>query len=127
MKAKDYAVKYREYLANPPKDLWSGKPDNAVDTSDPPLDAMMAICRDLMLESRELIEKRKATTGAAIEACVREQNQKWLAIVRLLPDQPLIEGMFKWLVMDKCPEARPYINKWPGTIPQGLIDALDTR
>ena len=126
MKAKDYVVKYHEYLANPPNDIWSGKPDNAVDTANPPLDAMMAICRDLMLESKELIEKRKAASGAAIEACVREQNQKWLAIVRLLPNEPLIEGLFKWLVMDKCPEARHLISKWPGTVPPGLINALNT-
>jgi hypothetical protein len=110
MKAADYAKKYLEYKENPP-DVWSdhhrGEPD---------VDALVSICLDLLQEARELIKTRHAASGTAMEGVLRELNQKFLAMRRKLPNEPIPEGAFKYVVIDKWPQAANLVARWPGRI-----------
>ena len=48
------------------------------------IDTIIHICHKMIMEVKELGVKRKANCNSAWEAIIREQNQKWQAIVRRL-------------------------------------------
>jgi len=113
MKADDYVKRFLEYKQNPPK-VWDSIPDGV--ESDPLLDAILGICLDLIRESKEIASARHAKSGSATEAILREQNQKFLAFARRLPDEPIPPGMFKLVLMERWPQLTPFLKKWPGEI-----------
>jgi len=53
------------------------------------VDTVIDICQRLIMEIEEIMLKRKATSDLAFEAVVKEQDQKWKAIVRRLAKREL--------------------------------------
>lgn len=69
MKATWYVERYRTVMA----------------ASNDPMDGEADIAAHMILESVDLMEKRKAKTNDAIYAVFRELSQKWEAIRRQIP------------------------------------------
>jgi len=53
------------------------------------VDSVTTICTRLIMEVKEIMKMRKATSDLAFTAVIKEQNQKWRAIARRLGDKKL--------------------------------------
>jgi len=101
MKADEYAEKYKQYLVNPPKDLWKGRPEDARWDK---TDALIAICHDLFFEITDIMLNRRAQSDLALLAVLREQDQKWIAILRRLNDSEIKITGFRAFVKSQMPD-----------------------
>jgi hypothetical protein len=84
MKAKDYAKRYRESEID--KDL-----------------EISGIALDFLQEIFTLVDARHAKTDSAISAIMDEQDNKWKAFARELPEVIIPNG-FAYLVKAKMPD-----------------------
>ncbi len=69
MKAKDYFEKYAEALIS--------------DDHDVSVKASVKLVNDMILEINEVMGKRQARFDNALISVIKEQNEKWLALVRM--------------------------------------------
>jgi len=83
MKASEYAAQYK---------------------SDPTPEKLGRVCIDMFLETKTLIEKRKAKTNAAAFATLNEAEQKWRAFVSLVGEEDIRPDGFIRFVKIKMPE-----------------------
>ncbi len=84
MKADEYVKLYNEMLTQP----------TTQETKDPKLTAITLVCRDLLLEIRELLIKRSAKSAHAIAAVIKEISMKYQAIHRRLNDPEIKPDLF---------------------------------
>lgn len=95
MKAVHYAERLKQWLADPP--LKSAIFSDVPKDEDGPAgrdDVVLGICFDLLKEGAKLAETRRAQTPEAYSAVIREQEQKWRAIVSRVGDPAISELTF---------------------------------
>lgn len=95
MKAVDYAARLKRELANPPlkSAIFSDVPKDEDGPADRE-DIVLGVCFDLLKEGSKLAETRRAQTPEAYAAVIREQEQKWRAIVARVGDSEISELTF---------------------------------
>ena len=97
MKAIDYIRKYEYAL----------KSDDAKEV----ITAANEMFDDLNKEMLQLIKKRNAKSRDAIIGAVKEQNQKYNAVIDKLDDNILYRNGFAYVVGNMRPVLRPYLPK----------------
>lgn len=81
MKANDYVNLFMQFYGDQLR-VREGREQGDMDAA--AVDSIIIICRKMILEVKELGVARKAHCNSAWEAIIREQNQKWRAIVNRL-------------------------------------------
>lgn len=71
MKAREYYETYRDGLISGEQTYHQ-------------MDTVRALFLDMSLEAQELMKARQVKTADGVSSVIKEQNQKWNAIVRLL-------------------------------------------
>jgi len=82
--ARDFVIKYEEILSDiePGVSFCDAEKKALIDT-------VVFICQQLVMEIKEIMLMRKATSDSAFMAVVKEQDRKWRAIVRRLAKKEL--------------------------------------
>lgn len=70
------------------------------------VEAAKNIINDLSIEAGSLIKSRKAVKDSSLISILKEQNDKWNAIVRKMEDCPLKRDAFKEIWLYKMPELK---------------------
>jgi hypothetical protein len=135
MKASEYESKIVEYCRDPIKALqrtYQGVPEGTTPEQCNSVDVCLAVCLDMLEESKTIMKQRKCESGSAKEAVLREQNQKWIAVIRglrksrlgteFLEEIKFPESFFKQVVVEYYPTLINYINsRWPGGVVRKLV------
>ena len=81
---QDFVIKYEEILSDlEPSDSFANDEKVAF------VDTVIFICDRLIAEVKEIVEMRHAKSELAFTAVIKEQDQKWKAIVRRLAKNEL--------------------------------------
>jgi len=81
MKANDYA---NLYLKTYEDQLHMAEGREQSDKDAAAVDSIIIVCQKMILEIKDIGVQRKAHCASAWDAIIREQNQKWRAVVRRL-------------------------------------------
>lgn len=95
MKAKDYANKFHEYQTR-----FQDKGEIGRDVA-----AGMEIIQDLISEVNNLL-KRRGGNPMLIPSIFKEQRIKWLAIVRILKNPNVQDGLYDFAIDRQFPELK---------------------
>lgn len=100
MKAADYIAKFRQYTADP-QSMWDGETE-----IDPKVTATQQVCLDMVDEMLDLVKLRRISEGGSIAAVIREQDQKWGAILSRLNNPKISRLAFLDMLKEVNPELR---------------------
>lgn len=101
MKAKEYYEKYNDAILALPEGVQRGE-------------KLIELFRDFENEQREILTKRKAQRGEAVVAVIREQNQKWNALVHIFEQNneghsPIKRDGIKHVWERRIPELKEFL------------------
>lgn len=121
MKASDYLVLFHAYAADTDlrQKLFTGVPTDEIPTDeDQILDAVIAVCRDMLVEARDIHSRRHGQSEAALVAVLREQHQKFKAFARLANvelckcDREIVPTAFAGFLMEMLPDHRATFKRF---------------
>lgn len=86
-------------------------------------EAINKIALAFLLESKEVMEKRNIKSDGGFVSLLREFDQKWRALVRLIPDKLNPDG-FKYINLEMMPGLEPY---WKDIINHSIYEKRKYR
>jgi hypothetical protein len=102
MKAKEYAEKYRSWIGKRLcSDIFQGAPKGR--TFDK-TDGLICVCQEMLFEVSEIAKSRNTRSDRAIAAIMREQDRKYVAFVRLVPEADASILGFRKFAVNQLPK-----------------------
>jgi hypothetical protein len=101
MKAKEYAEQFRSWIGKRPvSDLYENAPEGRTFDF---ADGLICVCREMVFEIAEIAESRSSKSDRAVAAIIREQDAKYRAFIRLVPEAEGAEKGFRNFAVNQLP------------------------
>ena len=101
MKAKEYANRFNSWIGNRLcSDLFQNAPEGQkFDYSD----GLICVCQEMTFEVSEIAKSRNTQSDRAVAAIMREQDTKYKAFIRLVPEANGSSVGFRKFVANQLP------------------------